>query len=361
MKYPHTLNYAAAAAAVLTFVAVPNTRMDQLVPSFGPQYKERGFSGTAAIFDAWIGCALRDDDLIFLHPGGHNDTNFNGDFAYNATSKKWRMLHLPSDFTDPVWAESVALYGGSRANVNISERYDPHGDLVWKDGRPCSTHCYGLVVDAEEFGVFHLRNGVWRYDPTTQEKTKLPGVGSFQAPSDAYAFYLSSTKKIYVGIDNTPANLYGQIYEVDPTSGAWTLITASGEWYESECCQMEDGRVFRFMRSNNTSVVIDFSARTVTPTPTLSDLFAADPLIALMFSNETGLLALRGSGNLSSVNMTTGQVTHVGPSGIPASLLQGPVRINHTLGRLKRVANGSAKKFIFPIATSVDVYEMVIA
>lgn len=359
MKYRQPLNSLAAKMPALTFAPIPGTNMDQLAPQFGPQYKEHGTVGVVGLFRPWIGCARRGDDLIFMNPGGHNDSNFNGDFAYNRRTRQWRMLHLPSDYTDPIWAESVALYGGSRANINISERYDPHGDLVWKDGRPCSTHSWGLMVDAEEFGVFHVRNGIWRFDPVTNQKTKLSN-GAFWVPSDSYAFYSKAKKKIYLCADDSASGVYGRIWEVDPTTGTVTITGLTvKQWYTGDACELEGGgKAYYYSVYWNLAYLVDFDVGTVISKPPLS--FGSDGLVTFMHSNKTGLLALRVSGMLATVDVATGTIANVGASGIPASLLAVSAVANGVWGRCKLMTNETGQCFTFPIETNADVYEMVI-
>jgi hypothetical protein len=192
-----------------------------------------------------------------------------------------------------------------------------------------------------------------------------PSINGTNTTDDSFAYYAPQNKKIYLcGDMGTPAGgvNYGQIWQIDPTTGAQVFISNNGgQWYQTEACEFEGGgKIFQYMRYNGVSSVIDLVAGTVTNTPPLSDLFHTDALVALFHSNKNGLLALRASGTLATIDPATGIVSNIGPSGIPAALLAISVVNNGTWNRCKLVTIGAAQKFVFPIETSANVYEMVL-
>jgi hypothetical protein len=348
---PLTFTTWAAIPRVNSFVEIANTKMDQLLPQIGPQFRERGSAaGFSAAMAAWCGAALRGSQFIMLRLGGHNDSCNNAGFCFDATAMQWSLLFQPSDYSDAVWNECNQLYiaaGIDPATLNCNRAFPGLGDLVWKDGKLVSTHSYGTIVDAGVHGVFHLRDATRTFDPVTWQHTKLAeSAGGAQVPSDAFAFYCVAKDRVYLCGDINFA--YGAIFEIDPVTGN-SVRSPLGidQWAGVEVCEIEGTiqmfHVSRGSRPNPTtnapewlSSFIDFAAGTQQWFVQTADPFAADGLLAVAQSNKTGVIALRKSGRLSKMD-STGKFVDWVDSGIPQSALTKLGMTNGTWGRLRLV------------------------
>jgi hypothetical protein len=369
VRYPYTVNILAtvqppgvitftnwaAIPRVNAFVEIANTKLDQLWPQIGPQFKERGSaSGLSAAMSAWIGAALIDGKVFVSHtPGGHSDSVCNFGWSFDGRDMLYRLLYQPSDYRDAVWNESIALYaaaGIDARTLNPNHSYLPSGDRVWKDGlNQTAMHSYGTQVDAQEFGIFHLRDAVRHYDKTTWAHTRMAGpVGNNEiVPGDSWSFYSPSRKKVYLMSDLNSE--YGHVYEVNPTSGVSGKIGLSvRQWGGSETCPIEGTeKVFVVARVRQQrldgvyewySYILDFATMTkIDLLPKQTDPFAGDSLVGVVHSNKTGIVALRGSGRLSNISITDGTITDRSVSGIPQSTLRKLGVTNGLYGRLALV------------------------
>lgn len=348
------------------------TRMDQLVPQLNPSFRERGFEGFSAMMADWCGAALRSQKVFELPiNGGHNGSNNNGHYRFDAATMQCSIAHQPSDFSDAEWVESKALWianGGTAASwdaQNINRGYQP-GAKTWKDGRWVADHSYWSHVDAEEFGLFYLRYAIVKIDPMTGNHIRLGMVTGGYGSNDVHAFYSPTRKKLYIGADDVVASRYGMIQEVDPITGDSAVVAGISQWYEVERTQIE-GTEKHYLYS------LYYGARNQTPREPAAWIFDTSnrsaPQVAipqidpttvrtLVHSNATGLLAILGNGRMAQIDMTTGVVTDKGDSGIPVLVLdKQSVKANHTNGRHRLVQiDASNKGFVLLPATDTNAY-----
>ena len=326
------------------FVEVPNTAMTQLLPQIGQQFKERGSaSGFSSSFSPWCTLARRSGKFYGARLGGHSDSVFNGKTVLDAVAAKsgsltpWTLLKQPSDYSDPVWNESTALYvaagldpANPANNIIATHGYLPNQPLpsVWKDGQCVSLHSYRSFISCGTFGLYMMRDGIVHIDPVT-------GAEAILCPSpaddtnDVYAFWNPTTQLAFLGADSD--SQYGRSWQVDFSTTPPTITQTNlkvVQWSYSDTTPFENqDKVYKVSTQQAGdgqwhSQIIDTTAGTVTELPiSNADPFAGDALLGLSHCNADGIVALRASGMLAKVDSTTGAVTNWMASGIPGAVL----------------------------------------
>ena len=349
------------------WIEIPNTRCDQLAPALNRSFVERGNTGFTSIMSAWSGAAFDEaSGKFWCFGGGHNDSNNNGLYEFDAEALKWRIAMQPSDYSDPVWNECNARYAAAKVGLgNVNHPFDPKGGAnVWKDGKPVAQHSYGTMVYVPAIGVLMLRDGVRLYDPVSGTGKFVRSVlGGHPVENDSHSFYDGRT--IYLmGVIN---GNYWAVLTYDPSTNEdlgpmhWRTPgdPAKFNWAGTSSTQISGTRTM-FFWNQQTSVgwTIDFATGLAAAVPGVAGLFASDGIVTLCHAPQVGVVALLKSGETVIIDPASGATSNQGGLRMPAQTISNAGMLNGTWGRFRYYRKRNALVLLAGTDENVRVFRL---